>query len=121
MPARALAGLEKAKNERERILTARAFHHLAVTPAIDKMIIDEPACLHMRIHDRASNELEPSANKVLADRIRFRTRGRYVSQRLVTVDDGLPPRQIPRCICQMSQTLFVLQGIAWHCSRPPKP
>ena len=40
------------------------FQHLPITPAIHKMIIYEPARLHVRIDNGAANEFEPAFDEV---------------------------------------------------------
>ena len=74
-----------------------------MTPTVDKVIVDEAACLHMGIHYCAANEFETPGNKILAESVRLGSGGRDSVWNCMPVDDGLPPYKSPDIVAERTE------------------
>src|SRR5690606_15877122 len=82
---------------------------LAVSPAVDQVIIYQPARLHMSIHDRASHKFEPALGQIPAERIGFGADCRHLRRVFPTVNNWLGAHKRPDVMIERSELLLDLQ------------
>src|SRR5690606_9540724 len=77
------------------------------------MVIDQPAGLHMGIHDRAADEAEPAPLEIATEGIGFAGGRRDLPERPPTIDPGFSADKTPDIFIEAAE--FLLHGEKCAC------
>jgi hypothetical protein len=76
---------------------------LSIAEAIRGVVIDQAACLHVRIHDRASDKPESTPLEIRAEGVRIRCRHGDLPQRPTPVENGSPADESPAVVIEAAE------------------